>query len=187
MFEDYKDYYEVSNYGRVKSLERTIWHPRPDLSSGGFYRNIHERILSHYVSNNKSGYPSVILCNETKRLNIAIHTLVYTSFIGEVPDGMTINHKDGNKENPYVDNLELATYSENIQHAYDVLDRNRNETYYNYYIKDIETNDVVEFKAATEAGDYFGASAVTITQYAIGHFKGLFKNKYEVSRAEIIK
>ena len=183
-FEDYKDYYEVSNYGRVKSKERVIWHPRSDLKSGGFYRNLSERILSHYVSNNKTGYPSVILCKDTKRFNISIHILVYTAFIGEIPVGMTINHKDGDKENPFVDNLELATYGENIKHAVDILKVNRNKSHSKFYINNLYSDEKLEFDTAVDAGKYFGVSPVTVKGYSTGLFKGIFKDEYEVIRVK---
>lgn len=47
-----------------------------------------------------------------------VHRLVATHFIGNIPKGMTVNHKDGNKLNNHVDNLEIVSRSENQKHAY---------------------------------------------------------------------
>ena len=68
-------------------------------------------------------------------INMAIHILVYTMFVGEIPKGMTINHKDGNHENNQLNNLELATYSENMQHSYDILKRTSDKPKYKYIIQ----------------------------------------------------
>ena len=179
---DFMDYYDVSNYGRVKSKAREVWHN----GHGGHYMQLKERILRPYVSDNKRGYPSVILNRDGNTYNIAIHILVYTSFVGEIPEGMTINHKDGNKKDPHVDNLELMTYGENIKHAVDILQVNTRKPRYEYFIKNLETNDVLEFQTAVDAGKYFNVTDVTIKQYAIGHFKGVFKDTYEIIRNEII-
>ena len=48
----------------------------------------------------------------------SVHRLVYESFIGSIPEGMQINHLDGNKSNNHITNLELCTAQENTIHAY---------------------------------------------------------------------
>lgn len=52
---------------------------------------------------------------------MTIHSLVAAAFIGPRPEGLVINHKDGNRLNNVVENLEYCTYSENYRHALDVL------------------------------------------------------------------
>jgi hypothetical protein len=47
------------------------------------------------------------------------HRLVWESVNGPIPDGMQINHRNGIKTDNRLENLELATASENTQHAYD--------------------------------------------------------------------
>lgn len=47
-----------------------------------------------------------------------VHRLVAAHFIGNIPKGMIVNHKDGNKLNNHVDNLEIVSRSENQKHAY---------------------------------------------------------------------
>lgn len=49
---------------------------------------------------------------------IGVHRLVAAKFIGPCPEGMEINHKDGNKENNHWTNLEYVTHAENIRKAY---------------------------------------------------------------------
>lgn len=48
----------------------------------------------------------------------SVHRLIVTHFIGAIPDGMVVNHKDGNKLNNRVDNLEIVSQSENQKHAF---------------------------------------------------------------------
>lgn len=47
-----------------------------------------------------------------------VHRAVYETFVGAIPDGLCINHKDGDKLNNNLSNLECVTYSENANHAY---------------------------------------------------------------------
>jgi hypothetical protein len=95
---------------------------------------------------------------------------------------MTINHKNGNKEDDRVENLELDTYSENIDHAYQILNRPKEKNYANYYITNPETGEEFKFSNAVKAGKYFNVSPMTIKQYSVGHFKGLLLDTYEVKR-----
>lgn len=66
---------------------------------------------------NNAGYLMANYRKDGKVYNYYIHRLVAEAFIGEIPKGMAINHKDGNKLNNDVSNLEIVTYSENIRHA----------------------------------------------------------------------
>ena len=103
--EDYKGLYQVSNMGRVKSLERTVWNGR------GYYVTIHERILK--PKKDRGGYLQVHLCKDGKAKFYTVHKLVATVFC-ENPEGYTeINHKDEDKTNNNADNLEWCSKSYN--------------------------------------------------------------------------
>lgn len=75
--------------------------------------------------NTRAGYASVSLKTIRGWHNYAIHRLVWMAWVGPIPKGIWINHKDGNKLNNSIDNLELTTPSENHIHAYQILKRNR--------------------------------------------------------------
>jgi len=108
--------------------------------------------------------------------------LVYLTFVGDIPEGMTINHKDGNKKNPKLDNLELVTYGENVLHAINVLHVNTQKPKCVYYANDLTTGFVIIFGTAVEAGKFFNVSPVTIKGHATGHLKGIFKENYIITR-----
>jgi hypothetical protein len=75
------------------------------------------RELKKHISN--TGYERVKLTNCTRQgVKKTVHRLVYEHFIGPIPDGMTVNHRNGNKLDNRACNLELATQSEQMHHAY---------------------------------------------------------------------
>ena len=94
--------YMISNYGNIKSLN--------------YKRTGKEQILKQSI--NGRGYCYVNVSIKNKYKNISIHREVAKAFIPTDNVKMDINHKDGNKTNNYVDNLEWCTRSYNIQHAY---------------------------------------------------------------------
>ncbi len=66
-----------------------------------------------------TGYYQIVLRKNKKRKYVRIHRLVALTFIPNPNNLPQINHKDGNKLNNNVDNLEWCTNSENTQHGYD--------------------------------------------------------------------
>lgn len=67
---------------------------------------------------NRDGYAMVKLCDNGYEKNCSVHRLVAETFLPNPDNKKTVNHKDGNKTNNKVENLEWATYSENEKHAY---------------------------------------------------------------------
>lgn len=108
--EGFEGLYKISNLGRVKSLARVI------ASINGKQRVSKDKILkSKGIS---SGYRAVILYKDRKEKTMYIHRLVAQAFLQNDNDYTDVNHKDGNKENNILENLEWATRSYNIKHAY---------------------------------------------------------------------
>jgi len=107
--EGYEGLYQVSNYGRVRSLDRTTFAN----SRWGKVRsmNFKGRIIKQFVG--KNGYMKVSLCKDGKVHSKDIHRLVYEAFIGEIVEEMQVNHIDENKTNNKVENLNLLTPKEN--------------------------------------------------------------------------
>lgn len=106
----YHDLYEISTLGNIRSVDRKVSHLNHFIT-------IKSRILKPYLGTN--GYYMVTLSNRGRKCKFPIHRLVATAFIQLNKDKPCVNHKDGNKLNNKVDNLEWNTYSENNKHAYD--------------------------------------------------------------------
>jgi len=70
--------------------------------------------------NHNRGYLYVSLFLMGVSRNFYIHRLVTASFLGPIPEGMTVNHKDGNKHNNNFDNLEYVSNQRNLYHARDM-------------------------------------------------------------------
>lgn len=109
--------YLVSNLGRVKTLDRSIWN-----SANRSYSIRKGKILSPNNSNSKH-YWRIDISSETgnkaSRRAYAVHRLVAEAFIPNPDNLPQINHIDGNKDNNCVSNLEWCDNSHNIRHAYD--------------------------------------------------------------------
>lgn len=106
---NYEGFYEVSNFGRVKSLKRSI--PRKN----GRMLNIKERIFNSVID--EHGYFKVQLWKNNKPLSIRVHRLVARCFVGNYSPDLEVNHVDGNKLNNYYKNLEWCTVSHNQSEA----------------------------------------------------------------------
>ena len=96
----YEGWYSVSNLGRVRSD-----YAHPGQRAG--------KVLSP----SRGDYPTTQLWRDGQCKGVSVHRLVAAAFIGPCPPGLQVNHKDGNKYNPHVDNLEYVTPSENCLHA----------------------------------------------------------------------
>lgn len=102
----YDGLYEVSNFGRVKSLR----------SSGKGRRAKNNGILN--LNDANRDYLRITLSKGSMRYKThLVHRLVATAFIGEIPSGYDVNHKDCNKKNNHVTNLEIVTKKRNSTHA----------------------------------------------------------------------
>jgi hypothetical protein len=91
----YEDTYEVSNHGRVRSIDR--------IDAIGHHR---KSVVLKQKPNRENGYLHVSLFGNgvTKRLNV--HRLVALAFVEGYAEGLVVNHKDENKQNNRADNLE---------------------------------------------------------------------------------
>ena len=94
---EYEGLYQVSNMGRVK--------------------NNHEKIRS--IRTRKDGYQDIALYKNKNVKYKLIHRLVAEAFLHNPDNKKTVNHKDGDKTNNKVNNLEWSTASENTIHAYE--------------------------------------------------------------------
>lgn len=108
IWKDIKDYegkYQVSNQGRVRSLDR--------INSAGKRTSGRIRI----PTKNKNGYLYVNLCSNGKPHNCSVHRLVAVAFLPNPDNKYTVNHKNENKEDNRVDNLEWMSLEENLRYG----------------------------------------------------------------------
>ena len=102
----YEGLYEVSNLGRVRSLDR--------IDRSGKQRK--GRLLKLVI--NKCGYSMVALYSSNGfRKTKSVHRIVYEAFVGDITKGKDINHIDENKQNNRPENLEALTHIENVRHG----------------------------------------------------------------------
>lgn len=100
---EFEGRYQVSNLGLVRSIQDNHGNPRL-------------RVKATQVSN--KGYVYVQLFVKNVQHMVSVHSAVASAFVPNPEGKKTVNHIDGNKQNNRVDNLEWATYSENLKHAY---------------------------------------------------------------------
>lgn len=105
----FEGWYEVSNKGRVKSLDRVVYFKNNKGS-----RKYKGKILKQKYHN---GYALVNINKNKKIYTFSVHILVATAFIDNPNNYPLVHHKDGVKSNNDVSNLEWSTYSNNITPA----------------------------------------------------------------------
>lgn len=101
----YEDHYEVSDHGRVRSIDRVVEHP-----TAGYVNRKGKEIK---LKPHKDGYWVVTLHKDARRKNRMVHQLVLEAFVSERPEGCETRHLDGNPQNNYVGNLSWGTPKEN--------------------------------------------------------------------------
>lgn len=118
MWKDVKGFeglYQVSSYGKVKRLGHWSIYTRLGKDCR---RWCTEKIMKTQVSS--SGYETLVLVKSGKCYYPLVHRLVAMAFIPEIQGKTQVNHKDGNKLNNHVDNLEWVDASENQLHAWSI-------------------------------------------------------------------
>jgi len=133
--------YEVSSLGRVRSLARRVAY------SDGRMRCFPEIIMT--PGKVGAGYLSLTLKQQGRKFQMSVHRLVCMAFIGPQPNGLQVNHIDGNKENNAISNLEYITKSYNQLHRHWVLGQDRGEKHSNSKLKN---DDVIKILKLLESG-----------------------------------
>lgn len=106
----YEGIYQASNLGRIRSLDRYVIREK----SKPYFRK--GQIL--IPQNKDNGYLKVNLWKNKQFKNRYVHRLVMESFCHRVDSNdLQVNHKDCDKTNNKLDNLEFVTYKQNIKHA----------------------------------------------------------------------
>lgn len=105
----YEGKYKISNHGRIKSLEREVSHDSITYTQS-------ERILCHWCGTT-SFYDFVRLYKYGIGRKFSVRRLVAQHFLSGWSPKLEVNHIDGNRKNNHVENLELCTHRQNMEHA----------------------------------------------------------------------
>ena len=167
MFKPIKNWeitHKISESGEVLVLERRVYG-----------RASSTKILKEHKLkwNYQKGYPTVALYFNKKNKRYFVHRLVYEAHIGEIPRGMQINHKDGNKGNPHVSNLEVVTPSENAKHAWRIgLNKKQygeNNSHSKLTTEEVKKiREMAKTKTQQEIANDFGLHQTTVHYILIG-------------------
>lgn len=125
----YEGLYQVSTFGRVRSANKLL-----------------------HLNTNTYGYKHVTLSRGKSQKTMVVHRLVATAFI-ENPLGLPqINHKDGNKNNNTVSNLEWTTQKDNNHHAIKTNLRKAKKV----LLVDENNNVIKQFNNRMEINEFLG-------------------------------
>lgn len=160
--EGYEGHYQVSNLGKVRSLDRKVRY------KGGWVSNRRGRLLKQ--ASMKSGYKTVNLKKGGTRHTFLVHRLVLINFKGIILN-YQVNHKDGNKENNNLTNLEWMTGSENTKHS---VENNLNcygEKHGGSKLKESEVKEILyghKEMTQQEVAKIYGVAQTTISMIRTG-------------------
>lgn len=109
----YEGLYQASSEGQIRSTEGKT------TSNARYSKRVWKsRVLKGRGDNRATG-KRVSLWKDGKEKDFLVARLVATTFLGDPPDGYTVNHIDGNRMNNAVCNLEWLTLADNIRHGFD--------------------------------------------------------------------
>jgi predicted DNA-binding protein YlxM (UPF0122 family) len=104
----YEGWYQVSNIGRVRGVDRWI----VVRGARGGPRLVKGKMMTQRLHRN--GYMRVRLCKHNLAESVGVHSLVACAFLGDRPTGYDIHHKDGSRTNNRADNLEYRSRQEHL-------------------------------------------------------------------------
>ena len=165
--EGYEGRYQVSNLGRVRSLDRIV----PALChKTGTIVDYHRKgcIISQRPINNGSGYLVVTLNdNERKAHTHLVHRLVARAFVPGYREGLDVNHKDEDKTNNRADNLEWCDRQYNINYG---TGKWRRKKYNARPVEQLTTDGkvIARYDNASQAARALGCDPTTINTVCRG-------------------
>lgn len=145
--------YEVSNFGRIKSINRP-----------------NEILLKTHLH---QGYEKVTLCKETNRFSASVHRIVSEAFIPNPENKSEVNHINGIRNDNRVENLEWCSHKENIIHSYKILKRKSNGGANESFFKKVaqyglDGKLINKFISVTEAKNKLKIKVKDISSCALG-------------------
>jgi hypothetical protein len=176
VWEDIKGYeglYRISSFGRIYSCDK-------EVGCKGGHKTIKKgRVLS--PTKNNTYFTLTLVNGKGKRKQMSIHRIVATTFIPNPQNKPQVNHKNGDKHDNRLCNLEWCTYKENIEHAFRtglrvIHNKGKNNGHRSKKVKQIDSNgNVVKIWPSTREAERFGYDSSIISGVCHGrysHHKG---------------
>jgi hypothetical protein len=168
----YEGYYQVSSFGRIKSVDRQM------ADANGVIHKYKGKIKALSLDN--KGYLKLQLWRNNNKTTKKVHRFVALAFIPNPTNLPQVNHKDGNKSNAHVDNLEWIDNRGNQIHSFTVLGRKQKSGFDHWQSKPVfqfnsDGNLIATHGSVTEAYRVTGVHPGLI----LGHISGKYKkSKY---------
>lgn len=156
----YEGYYQISNLGRVKSVERYCRNKLVGLQL------VKEKIRK--TTSTTAGYEYVVLAKKGKNKTCLIHRLVAEAFLPNPNNLKCVNHKDENPHNNNVDNLEWCTYAYNNTYKDIHLRRNLDNIARKIIQYDLDMNEIKRWNTISEAAKFYNTYSSNIIKCCRG-------------------
>jgi hypothetical protein len=166
----YEGYYQISNLGRVKSLDRYVNAAYGKRFVKGSIRKSHVCV--------GLGYETLILSKERVNKEVYIHRLVAEAFVPNPHHYKLVNHKDENKTNNNFENLEWCTETYNMAYS-NVFEKARKKNCIPVRQYSLEGEFIKEYESSYDAGAAIGVMPYCISYCCmgkIGSVKGFLWN-----------
>jgi len=154
---------EVSNLGRVRTLDMVV------VSNGRGTYPVKGRVLKQ--SKDSYGYPGLSIKVDGKWTTKKVHRLVAQTFISNTNGFPMVNHKDGNRANNHIDNLEWCTVSYNNQYREKFGISNTESQGHPVFAINLTTLEVSRFRSQGEASRMLGVNRTHINSVINGKRK----------------
>lgn len=171
---DYEGLYQVSNLGRVKSLDRFVVN----------------RLLKGNIKITKTdfyGYIPVSFTKNGKRKTFKVHRLVAKTFIDNNDNKPCVNHINGVKHDNVLSNLEWVTYKENFSHALNMGLRKKINYERSIIMLDLNGNKLLIFDNVKEGAIAINGNSPCIHQVLSGKRKQMYGYKWDYASKYINK
>lgn len=161
----YEGYYEISNLGRVKSIDRCV-------SCKGHPHHVREHIKSTTLT--ATGYPAVSLSKNRKVVQIPIHQILMGAFVPKPIEATEIDHINTIKTDNRFQNLRWVTHKENMNNSITIQ----------HFKADVNSEEQKQRRLYTRKLNGGRTAPITVYQYTKeGAFVALYSSTFEAQRA----